>query len=225
MILLMADEGVRFGPEENAEVVYVDHGCDWPQTREFVQKMQNLFPITILRPNVQGFNDLWEYLWHYRTLPFAIQGRRCSDKFKVRVLHKYYERPCWEFIGISSEESKRARIKHIKGIETRWPLLERGIDREACKDIIRAHGIQVPRKSGCWLCPFQQRNDWKKLRREHPELYCKALALERRSAAHRKAKGKPVKTLHPSGKTLPVLVGESQMSAPWAAYPPCECLD
>ena len=40
------------------EAVYVDHGCDWPETQEFIKTIPNL---TVIKPNVGGFDNLYEY--------------------------------------------------------------------------------------------------------------------------------------------------------------------
>jgi 3'-phosphoadenosine 5'-phosphosulfate sulfotransferase (PAPS reductase)/FAD synthetase len=218
MMLVLLDEGVEF------EAVYVDHGCDRPETQEYIEYISGRYPLTVVRPNVQGFHNLYEYFWRYRTLPFVTFYRLCTDKFKVRVLHKHYERPCFELIGISSEESHRARVKHNDGIETRYPLIERDIDRKECIRIIKAHGLRVPIRSGCWFCPFQKRTEWRSLRREHPELFCKAVQLEKRSMAYRRSVGKKPMTLLPKGPDLLSLVQENQLPLfPERAYPPCSC--
>ena len=44
--------------EYDFEAVWVDHGCDWPETIEFAYKIPNL---TILKPDVEGFDNLYNY--------------------------------------------------------------------------------------------------------------------------------------------------------------------
>ncbi|MBV5330383.1 MAG: hypothetical protein JZU65_22585, partial [Chlorobium sp.] len=83
-------------------------------------------------------------------------------------------------------------MNSTKGVESRWLLIEHGIDREGCVKLISDAGLIVPPKSGCWFCPFQRKGQWTRLRREHPELYCKAQKLEARSMEDYKArKGRP----------------------------------
>ena len=81
-------------------------------------------------------------------------------------------------MGIDAGEKKRANYTPIGGLERSFPLAERGIDRKGCEEIIRAAGIPMPRKSGCFVCPFQRRSQWMELREKHPDLFMKALALE-----------------------------------------------
>ena len=218
MLLLLLDEGWEF------EAIYCDHGCDLPATRRFVYWLSRHTPITILRPSVEGFNNLYEYCWHTKTIPLTIH-RSCTDKFKIRVIRKYCQKPAFELIGISTDESHRARIRCDGGLESRYPLIEYSLHREDCKQIIREHGIPVPPKSGCWFCPMQPLKSWRELRREHPELFCKAKQLEERSNNYRRSQGKTFTGLRGiEGKTLENIVDEDQGELfEEYAYPPCRC--
>jgi 3'-phosphoadenosine 5'-phosphosulfate sulfotransferase (PAPS reductase)/FAD synthetase len=201
----------------------VDHGCDWPETREYVAMLREKYPITVLKPNVGGFDNLYEFFWHHRFTPSKI-SRLCTDKFKVRVLHKYFESPCFVMIGIDAGESHRAKIAHRKGIENRWPLIEQEIDRQGCIEIIKSHNLPVPIKSGCWFCCFQRVSQWKDLRRKHPDLFCKAVQLEKRHAEKQKEKGERILTITGSPYTLDRFVDDRQQAFfEEVAYPPCQC--
>jgi hypothetical protein len=70
------------------------------------------------------------------------------------------------------DEERRIK-KHInsENINTKYPLIKRGIDRKDCIKIIKEHGLKVPRKSGCWCCPFMQKNEVRRLFLEEPALY------------------------------------------------------
>jgi hypothetical protein len=52
------------------------------------------------------------------------------------------------------------------------------LDRTACTQIIRDAGLPVPPKSSCYFCPFHSETTWRELRRDEPELFQKAQALE-----------------------------------------------
>jgi hypothetical protein len=215
MLLLLLDEGWEF------EAVYVDHGCDWPETRKYVAWLSKQMPITTIRPMVEGFSTVYDYFWHYKMVPSRTL-RICTDKFKIRPLHRYFQRPCFDLIGFSSDEAHRAKFLVRDGITTRYPLLEYEIDREGCKRIIREHGLPVPPKSGCWFCPFQRIAQWKKLRKDYPELFCRANQLEERNRERRRAEGREPSFL--ASRPLSQIVNESQ-DALWEEYqyPPCRC--
>ncbi len=215
MLLLLLDKGWGF------ETVYVDHGCDWPETREYVAMMAERYPITILKPSFVGYDNLYDYCFHYRIIPNRVR-RWCTQNFKVQPINDYLEPPCFSLIGISSDEAHRAKISSESGIENRYPLLEYGVDRKGCIEIIQSHGLPVPMKSGCFICPFQRVSQWKSLRRLHPELFCAARRIEELVNEARVEKGKgPV--FFNRDRRLDAVVNEKQ-SVMWGEMkPPCSC--
>lgn len=215
LYFLLMDLGIKF------EAIYVDHRCDWPETREYVQDFAKRYPVTILTPRVEGkFASLYDYMWHYRMIPSRML-RFCTDKFKVRVAQEYAGTPCFMHLGIDSGESHRAKLSSKKGFENRYILIEEKIDRQGCKDLILAHGDVVPIKSGCWFCPFQRIGQWRKLRMIHPDLFCKAQKLEKRGSDYRVERGKT--PIFIASKPLDKLIKISPNLWPEMDYPPCQC--
>jgi PP-loop superfamily ATP-utilizing enzyme len=216
MLLLLHDKGWEF------ESIYVDHGCDWPETREYVKMMAQRLPITMLRPDVQGHSDLYEYCEAYRMIPSRVH-RWCTSKFKVRTIEKYVDRPCFQLVGFSTDEAHRAKLQTGKGIEARFPLLEYEISRDGCLEIIKDHGLPIPIKSGCYFCPFQRVSQWRLLRRKHPELFCKAKRIEDLQNQARADSGKSSFYLYGNSAPLDVITDEKQ-SVMWGEMkPPCSC--
>lgn len=222
MYLLLLDQGMEPGDTEKGfEAIYVDHGSDWPHTLEFVDWFAARYPLTILRPDVEGWSNLVDYYEHYKIFPYRTR-RSCTDRFKVRVMEAYVQKPCFQLIGIDAGESHRAKISNRKGIELRYPLLENEIDRKGCNEIIAAHGVPDPGKSGCWICPFQKTSQWRLLRRKHPDLFCRAKKIEKASMDRRISVGKDPHSI--GDKPLDVLVDERQHTlVPEADYPHCQC--
>ena len=127
-------------------------------------------------------------------------------------------------LGIDYGEINRAKISARDGIENRYPLIEHEIDRDECKKIITDHGLLVPMKSGCYICPFQRIGQWVELRRKHPDLFCKAKKMEDANMEYRKSRGKKAGTLNRSGRRLKAIVRADQLSLfEQDNYPPCEC--
>lgn len=219
LYLLMRDMGVDF------EAAFVDHGGDWPETYEYVKMFADKYPLTILRPDVEGVDSLYDYCIIKGMMPSRIK-RWCTDKFKVRVMIEYYHRPCFVHLGIDAGEPHRARMSGVAGQENRYILIEEGINRDGCEQIIKDHGLPVPKKSGCWFCPFQRVGQWRKMRKEHPELWCKALGIERTVNEGRARRGKAPIYLYGKDKPLTVLINDKQAALPGMEsmeYPPCQC--
>jgi len=223
MMLMLLDQKVEF------EAIFVDHGTDWPETYEYFNMFQVWLEdnchkqIVVLKPDVQEFDNLYEYYWEKKWVP-SFMRRICTDKFKIRPIHKHVEKPCFMLLGIDAGEQKRAKISINKGIENRYPLIENEIDRDGCKKIIIDHDLPVPMKSGCYICPFQRVGQWKELRKIHPDLFCKAQQLENRNIKYRESLGKKALKLSGSGKRLKTLIEEDQMHLfEQDNYPPCLC--
>lgn len=225
LYLYLIEQNVKF------EAVFSHHGTDWPETYDYVAGFQwwlkhNGFrPITVLRPNIEGYSELISYYEHHKIIP-SFMNRGCTDKFKIRTLHKYYKKPSFEMIGIDWSEKKRAKINSRDGYECRYPLIEAKIDREGCKRIIRRWGLPIPMKSGCYICPFQKRSQFVTLRFKHPCLFERAVQLEIRNNEKRKERGKaPIYISAGRKVSLSKYVGEQQSAIfEQDEYPPCECM-
>jgi hypothetical protein len=220
LYLLMQDMGMEF------EAVYVDHGGDWPETLEYVAMFAKKYPLTVLKPNTHGVNSLLDYCDKYRIIP-ARHRRWCTEEFKVNVMFKYYERPCFVHLGIDAGEPHRARMSGEEGQENRYILIEEGIDRAGCEKIIIDHGLPVPMKSGCWFCPFQRIGQWRLLRHRHPCLFAKAVDMEEKQNQVRAERGK-VKPFNfiDEHRPLASIINEKQTVLPGLEqmeYPPCQC--
>jgi hypothetical protein len=221
--LLLLEQG------EDFESVFVNHGTDWPETYQYVAMFQWWLkahghkPIMVLRPMVGGFSVLYDYLWYYKMIP-STKWRFCTDKFKVRVLLSYFSKPCFSMIGIDYSEAHRAKMSVNDGVENRWPLIEEEINREQCKEIIRSHGLPVPAKSGCYICPYQRKSQWVHLRKTNPCLFRKAVDLENRQNEYRASRGKRPLTISQRRITLEAIVDENQLPIfKEDEYPPCQC--
>ena len=203
---------------EYDEAIYVDHGCDWPETRQYVADRIRDYLLKILIPG-----DLYKYAWDHEMVPSPMI-RWCTRMFKVEPINKYVEKPCFMLIGFAADEAHRAKLKSVDGIEHRFPLIEQGIDRKGCKEIIRKAGLPIPIKSGCYFCPYQTIKQWKQLRRDHPDLFCKAEQLEARNMEYRESQGKKPLYLYSNKKPLKTVVRETEDHLfPEMQYPPCEC--
>ena len=206
----VVSEALRLWLLENGydfEAVWVDHGCDWPETQEFVKTIPNL---TIIKPNFQGYSNLYERCIDFKMVP-TFMNRWCTAEFKIKPLYNYFKKPCIVYIGYTIDEEKRMKQSQLKNIINCFPFLMLKWTRKDCINYIKKLGKKVPMRSGCWFCPFQTPEQWKLLMKKHPDLYQKAKDLEKINMEYRKSKGKDPLTLHASGKRLEVLTQERQM--------------
>jgi hypothetical protein len=184
LLLWLLDQGIEF------EAVYADHGADWPETRAYVEMLRERgYAITVLETRREGL-PLWDYYIKQRMIPVRFM-RHCTEHFKVRPLLKYMAAPCVMYIGFSADEAHRAKYDWNDRRDRLYPLIEHNIDRRGCVEIIKAHGLPVPIKSGCFVCPFQRVGQWRELLTVHPDLYCKARRLEDVTNERLTAQGRP----------------------------------
>jgi hypothetical protein len=213
LMILLRNKGVEF------ESVFEDHGGDYPETYAYVEMLQSKgYPITVIEAKVEGLN-LYDYCLKYGILP-SRQMRWCTDKFKIRHALSYYERPCIVYLGFDYDEIGRAKPSRDSGIENVFPLIDEGIDREGCKKIILKAGLPVPKKSGCYFCPFAKVKEFKILRDEYPDLWCKAKHMEQRAVDRRISQGKSPFYLR--DKPLDRVVNEGQDDL-FGWRKPCQC--
>ena len=74
-----------------------------------------------------------------------------------------------------------------KKYENRYPLIEDWHwTRDDCIRAIQEAGLPLPGKSSCFFCPSMKREEIEALKRQHPDLYRRALAIEENAMPHLK---------------------------------------
>jgi len=170
-------------------LIFADTGAEHPETYRFIEEYAKPFVasyggefITVRNPKYPSLKDM---ALADRIIP-ARTHRWCTDKFKVRPIRRHLGEQanlhCRQMIGMDANEQSRAKPSGHPGIENVFPLIERGIDRPGCKAIIQEARLPVPRKSGCYFCPFQSKGQWIELKQEYPELFRIAVEIERNGA-------------------------------------------
>jgi hypothetical protein len=173
-----------------------------------------------------------------RSLPIPVRmsngapgTRSCTADFKIRVIGRWLRahgasrtRPATVGIGISLDEIERINARRAAPYETPvYPLLyqEPPLRRVDCQQIIAAAGLPVPGKSACWFCPLRRPDTFAEMRRDRPDLFDRACALEDTLNRRRAELGKdpvwltrfnqPIRTAIPAApEMLPALVDESE---------------
>jgi hypothetical protein len=141
----------------------------------------------------------------------GMPGRRsCTAEFKIEVIRRWLkangataECPAHVAIGFSVDEVQRVARRRENEVERpEYPLIELGLARDDCVDVIAAAGLPVPERSACWFCPFHRAGYWAELRRDEPELFERAARLEALMNRRRRASGRPPAWLTRHGRPL-----------------------
>lgn len=148
--------------------------------------------------------------------------RSCTMDFKIGVVRRWLKghgasaaTPADVLIGISTDEIERIGNRRTqRGESPRYPLIDLGLDRAACAQVIRDAGLPVPPKSACFFCPFHNRQAWAEQRRDEPDLFERSVQLERTLNARRDLLGKDHVFLTRYGRPLDEAIAEAQATLP-----------
>ncbi len=199
MLIEMARRGVR--PDI---IMFADTGGELPETLAFVAAFSDWLLDHGMPPVVtvsDGRTTLEREVREANTLPSLVFGfRSCSDKYKVRPQERYLKQwqpalDAWaaggkvvKLIGYDAGEPHRIANYDDKRFIVAYPLVEWGWRRKECVAVVEAAGFH-PAKSACFFCPASKRGEVLRLAKTHPDLFARAVEMERNASAATTVKG------------------------------------
>ncbi len=170
-----------------AHICYTDPGQEHPDNKRFIRDCEKWFGKKIVQLRSEKYSDVWDV---YEKTKFLVgpYGARCTTEMKKKVREKYQEYGDTHVFGFTSEEDLRHKRfgAQNKGVIYRSPLLERGISKSQCFQIIKDAGIELPamyrlgyRNNNCIGCPKGQAGYWNKIRRDFPDVFDRMSKVER----------------------------------------------
>ena len=168
------------------EYFFCDTGAELPETYEYLTRLEVILGRPIARLNAQRGFDHWFEMFR-GTLP-SPQMRWCTKNMKIKPIEDWIgEAPAFSYVAIRADESNRKGYISTKpNIKTRFPFIEDGIDHDGVMRILEDAGIGIPAyyewrtRSGCYFCFYQRKAEWIGLAERHPELFDRAVAIERK---------------------------------------------
>lgn len=202
-----------------------DHGRPWAEAHGI--EVHELHRVPTRGVSKGEVETLWGRLMREgsRSLPIPVRmsngapgTRSCTADFKIRVISRWLiahgatqDDPATVAIGISTDEIERANNRREERAErVTYPLLDLGLSRQDCADIITDAGLPEPPKSACFFCPFHRAQMWAEMRRDEPELFARAQQLEDTLNARRDDLGKDRVFLTRYGRRLSDAIAEAQ---------------
>lgn len=174
-----------------AAILFADTGAETPATYRWIERFSEWltergFPaVTTVRKVFKDYSTLEANCLHNKTLPsLAFGWRSCSQKWKARPQDEWIRAQGWDrvekHIGYDAAEEHRVRSwvaedKHL----IRFPLIEWGWGRQECRSAIQRHGLTPPPKSSCFFCPALKVAEVLALKRCYPDLWERAVRMER----------------------------------------------
>ena len=189
-------------------VLFSDTGGEKPETYDYIPVMDRWLEANDMpkitrvsvadNPNAVA-KTLEDQCLRLGFLPSIAYGwKTCSQRWKADPCRKFLNSwepalACWKdggklmhAIGYDSGEAHRS-LEDDKKTEWWFPLREWGWARKECVAAVTAAGLPVPIKSSCFFCPSSKKSEILWLRREHPDLFDRAVAIEQAAAPNSSA--------------------------------------
>lgn len=182
-------------PELPIEYFFTDTGKELPEVYEFLGRLEGFLgrKIEYLNPD-RGF-DFW--LKEYGNFLPSPRTRWCTRQLKLRPFEKWVKNDLADGIKIISYVAIRADEPERSGMQTThpnlkiaFPLREHGLDKAGVIELLESSGLGLPTyydwrsRSGCTFCFYQQKIEWVRLKRTHPQAFEEAKAYEKTALEH-----------------------------------------
>lgn len=173
-----------------AQPVYCETGSEHPDNERFLADCERWFGQRVTRLRSDGYVDTWD-VWNRTRWLAGINGARCTIELKV-IPRLAFQRPDdIHVFGYTCDSPDAARASRLRDaypeltIET--PLIERGLTKAACLDMVQRAGIALP---PMYAMGFQNNNCipcvkatspayWALVRKQFPAKFARMAVLSR----------------------------------------------
>lgn len=182
-------------PDLEIDYFFTDTGKELPEVYDFLGRLEGFLGRPIKRLNPDRDFDFWlRQYGHFLPSP---NSRWCTRKLKLEPF-KQWIRP-WlaakhkvtSYVAIRADEDHRdGMITQDDNLIVRLPFREAGVDRLGVLEILEGSGLGLPKyydwrsRSGCTFCFFQQKIEWVRLKRTHPDEFEAAKTYEKTALEH-----------------------------------------
>lgn len=182
-------------PDLPIEYFFTDTGKELPEVYEFLGRLEGFLgrPIAYLNPD-RDF-DFW--LKEYGNFLPSPRTRWCTRQLKLRPFEKWVKSDLEggtkviSYVAIRADEQARTGMQATHpNLKITFPLREHGLDKAAVVELLESSGLGLPTyydwrsRSGCTFCFYQQKIEWVRLKRTHPEAFEAAKAYEKTALEH-----------------------------------------
>lgn len=173
-------------PDLDIEYFFCDTGAELPETYDYLTRLEAALGQPIARLNAERGFDHWFEV--YRGMLPSPQVRWCTRMMKIAPLEAWIgDAPTTSYVAIRADEaSRKGYISTKPNITSVFPFVEDDVDHDGVMRILEDAGIGLPdyyewrTRSGCYFCFYQRKAEWVGLAERHPELYERAVAIEKK---------------------------------------------
>ena len=186
-------------------IVFCDTGLEFGEQRNIIKIAKRKFKE--LKPNIEfdwikSEKTFEEYFYTINKTgkrkgqiwgwPFML-GAWCNSRLKMKPLNKYFKEigEHKRYIGIAYDEPERYKRLKENCIA---PLYDLKMTENDCLKYIKEKGFKNPmywkfERLGCYLCPKQNIDSLRSLRRHYPDLWNKMIRMDKDSPVSFRADG------------------------------------
>jgi hypothetical protein len=173
-----------------AEPVYCETGAEHPDNVRFMADCEAWLGRPVTRLRSDEYKDTWD-VWEKTRWLAGVNGARCTTELKVRPRLDYQRPDDIHVFGYTADGLDAARAdrlrKNYPELAVRTPLIERGLLKAACLDIIQQVPITLPpmyamgfHNNNCVPCVKATSPDyWALVRKKFPEQFDRMAKLSR----------------------------------------------
>jgi hypothetical protein len=182
-------------PDLEIDYFFTDTGKELPEVYDFLGRLEGFLGKPILRLDPARDFDFWlDQYGHFLPSP---NTRWCTSKLKLEPFKKWVKpwlaakHKVYSYVAIRSDEDHReGMIAQDPNLMVKLPFREAGIDKQGVLEILEASGLGLPKyydwrsRSGCTFCFFQQKIEWVRLKKRHPDKFEEAKTYEKSAIDH-----------------------------------------
>jgi hypothetical protein len=175
----------------DAEPIYCDTGAEHPDNARFMEDCRLWFGRSLIRVlKSDEYQNTWD-VWEKTRWLAGIDGARCSTELKVKPRLAYQGPHDIHIFGYTSDTEDIVRSERLRTnypeLTIQTPLIERGLTKAACLDILIRAGIRPPamyalgfRNNNCIPCvKATSASYWALVRKHFPDQFKRMANLSR----------------------------------------------
>lgn len=174
----------------DAALVYCETGAEHEDNKRFMADCVQWMNTPVVSIRSEKYADTWE-LWEKRRYLAGVEGALCTVELKVLPRLAYQQPTDIHVFGYTADGPDAARAERLRvnypELTIRTPLIERGITKAACLEMIQHAGIALPpmyamgfHNNNCIPCvKATSPAYWALVRKAFPDKFNRMAALSR----------------------------------------------
>jgi hypothetical protein len=151
------------------EYVFIDSGCELPETYAYLDKLRAILGIEII--NIRSRRNFEYWLKMFKGVLPSPRNRWCTRLLKLDPYADWLKKNCkdimvFNYAGLRADEDRTGYQSKSDRVISEFPFVNDGIVLEDIKKILVESALGLPeyyawrQRSGCYFCFYQRDNEW-----------------------------------------------------------------